>query len=729
MSRQRRTKGQIAVVMFLFLLIAAVPPAVRVTAQGEPRQSAGQRYALLVGVTEYPNLARHQWLEGPANDVRLMADVLQRAPFSVPAGNITTLSASPSDVRLRPTRANIAREFQRLAETARQNDQVVILMAGHGSQQPANDDPADEEPDGMDEIFLPADVGAWNGATGHVDNAIVDDDIRAWVTAIRNKGAFVWLIFDSCQSGTMARGINIERDRRVMPATLKIPDAAFRMNPGNRQLEQETQLLGLSPSAGGIAAIYAAEMRELTPETRLPNATSPWQGLFTYTIASVLQESRSPLTYRDLVERVIERYRSEGRYGPNPMFEGGGIDRNVLEQGAWPVVPALVLGDRIDRRRWGLRAGTIQGVTVGSILEMFPTAGAANPDVSLGFVRVVSAEATNAVVESVPFEKAVAAPENLGTGNRGRIVAHDLGVNQLRLAVQVARAPSVYEVVPPRRGPARLEAAIADLPRATSGLARRVTRENDADWVLRVVDGEVVLLPASGWNPAVAPGVANTETPQAFRVAAETDPNMAELLRDHLRRVVRARNLLQLARPVPEAADSDVKFAVGLVRYENGAPMPVAVESGGRTVHAGETVAFTMENHGTVPIDITLLLVDTGFGIESIFPPKDSATAGRLDVGQTRLTQSFTVTAEGVELDQVVAIAVRAANPPINFGVLAQPTLESMRSASRAAPGMLETLLTNAMFGGGATRALASNQQVKEYAVRLITWRAMPRLK
>jgi hypothetical protein len=76
---------------------------------------------------------------------------------------------------------------------------------------------------------------------------------------------------------------------------------------------------------------------------------------------------------------------------------------------------------------------------------------------------------------------------------------------------------------------------------------------------------------------------------------------------------------------------------------------------------------------------------------------------------------------------QVVAIAVRAASPPINFSVLAQPSLEATRSAPRGAPSMLQTLLTNAMFGGGATRALASSQQVSEYAVRLITWRAMPR--
>ena len=50
----------------------------------------------------------------------------------------------------RPTRANIEREFRRLAEQAHEGDQVVILLAGHGARQPA--DPDNHEPDGIDEI-------------------------------------------------------------------------------------------------------------------------------------------------------------------------------------------------------------------------------------------------------------------------------------------------------------------------------------------------------------------------------------------------------------------------------------------------------------------------------------------------------------------------------------------------------------------------------------------------
>ena len=41
---------------------------------------------------------------------------------------------------------------------------------------------------------------------GHVENAIVDDEIRIWVSAIRATGALVWVIVDTCHAGTMTRG-------------------------------------------------------------------------------------------------------------------------------------------------------------------------------------------------------------------------------------------------------------------------------------------------------------------------------------------------------------------------------------------------------------------------------------------------------------------------------------------------------------------------------------------
>ncbi len=174
---------------------------------------AGERHALLVGCTEYPHLLEEHGetfyeqsvrLLGPANDVHLFHELLVDK-FEFPPDTITTLVGwDEGDPSSRPTCANIEKAFQNLARTVGQDDYVVILMAGHGSHQPAGAGSADagrRELDGRDEIFLPADVKGWLSEQATVENAIVDDEIGEWLAAIREKGALVWITFDVCPRG------------------------------------------------------------------------------------------------------------------------------------------------------------------------------------------------------------------------------------------------------------------------------------------------------------------------------------------------------------------------------------------------------------------------------------------------------------------------------------------------------------------------------------------------
>src|SRR5205085_7245484 len=127
--------------------------------------------------TKYDNLKPNRSLQGPANDVELMrkffTDQLQ-----LDKKTIAVLS-EPEAARgqqFRPTRANIEREIQNLIATAREGDQIVLLLAGHGGQQPERKDPDPTylKPDGLDQMFLPCDCGQWNGKKWCVDRAIVD---------------------------------------------------------------------------------------------------------------------------------------------------------------------------------------------------------------------------------------------------------------------------------------------------------------------------------------------------------------------------------------------------------------------------------------------------------------------------------------------------------------------------------------------------------------------------
>jgi hypothetical protein len=495
-SGVRIARQRIAFILGLIVVCVGISRGFQTDTAGNTPSSAS-RHALLVGVTQYPLLDKRFTLYGGVNDVALMRTVLEGEPYRFPSTNIVTLAGWPADPARRPTRANIEREFDRLARQVRNGDQIVVMMSGHGSQQPADDEPGDVEPDGLDEIFLPADAVGWNGQTGRVENAIVDDDVRRWVTALQKAGAFVWLIFDSCHSGTMARGApqSVERERQIPAESLIPSDLIQRIRRRSLRAADPDGLLGVADTAGNFVGLYAAQMNETTPEKKLPDRNGRVHGLFTYTLAKLLAGSSMPMTYRELAQRVLEDYRSEGRLGPTPTFEGAGLDREVLGQRTFPARPTLLLGERATGG-WELMAGSIHGLAPGAILELFPPAGSRSADRTLGHVKVLSAAADSAIV--VPTAHGgmppPAAPD-LVSGLRARVVQYEYGDRALRVGLQWtdadANPPGNMDVVPSSRGPAAIEEPLSRLPQLTSGLVRRTDTAMDADWFVRVV-GQVV---------------------------------------------------------------------------------------------------------------------------------------------------------------------------------------------------------------------------------------------
>ena len=212
------------------------------------------------------------------NDVVIMRGLLVKK-FGFSDDRIVTLAEKVGREERKPTRKNIEREFRRLANVVKKGDQVVILLAGHGSQQPDDDpeNPEDFEPDGLDEIFLPSDVGDWDGGKGRVTNAICDDELRTWLDDIRKKGAFIWVIVDACHSGTMVRGASKDRGPTGQASLVEDPCRTDPESAGNgpgvararvQATESHFEALDLPKEKGGIVAIYAAQATEPTVESR-----------------------------------------------------------------------------------------------------------------------------------------------------------------------------------------------------------------------------------------------------------------------------------------------------------------------------------------------------------------------------------------------------------------------------------------------------------------------------
>lgn len=703
-------------------------------AQPEDATQPG-RHALLVGCTKYPSLVLFQQLAGPANDVQLVRTLLIER-FQFTDEQITVLSEDAESSDHRPIRANIEREFRRLASTVKSGDQVVILMAGHGSQQPDNDpnNPEDAEPDGLDEIFLPSDIGAWDGSKQQVENAISDDEIRGWISQIRGKGGFVWVIIDACHSGTMIRGGGEEVLRQVPPDAL-VPESVLRaaarraasLGEVSRGAQPTGGVLDVAAGQAGVVAIYAAQSSEPTIEKPLPpDATDRTRyGLLTYTINQVLTRASTPLTYRELAQRVHQQYQQWGRSYPTPMLEGTNPDREVLGQTAWAGRSRILLS-RLRLGVFAINAGGLHGMTAGSILRVLPPAGETDHTQPLGHVRVESVRALESVVRPCDYD-GQPAPTDLPEGARCNVVFQDFGALRLRVAVDpldLNDQPVTRPVL------AQVSEALSQLDAHEGSLVQAVTHDAKTDWLLRVGDNRVFLVPASGRTRTPQGDEAASLAPSPLFGPAPIDPGLGDWLGERLQRIARVRNLTSLA--TQEGASvigygAGVSVQVELVRYqdETSTDFEVIPWDSGRTLRAGEIVEFRATNRGRQAVDVTFLFIDSEYGITPYFPRAGSLDDNRVEPGKTLASPRAQVTPSNGE-ERMVVIAARppAQGERIDFSFFAQSAIERVRgerNANRSLQSPLGQLLQNAIYATGGTRGLNS-AAVDNYAVRQLSW-------
>jgi len=275
-----------------------------------PAQAAD--LALLVGVSGYPSLPAELRLQGPANDVRLLRQALLKK--GVLPERINVLADGVEEANGLPTLASIRAALQKLAGQAGSGDWVMLYFSGHGSQQPRLQSDGNE-PDRLDEIFLPYDVGRWHGKIGRVEGALIDDEIGVAIRAIRRRGAQVWVVFDTCHAGDMIKAYPPGRDAQVrgLPSqALGIPDKSLPL--GHAGLSRRTP--------DGVVAFYASQADEPALEERFAMGLQPArrQGVFTWHLAHEL--ARSSQNFQSLAQRIQLRYRQEKRPFPTPQFVG-----------------------------------------------------------------------------------------------------------------------------------------------------------------------------------------------------------------------------------------------------------------------------------------------------------------------------------------------------------------------------------------------------------------------
>jgi hypothetical protein len=644
-----------------------------------PTVHAREMRALIIGVSDYPNLDKEQWLEGPRNDAARMQEVLQRRGFA--ANRISVLADGVPQAGL-PTRANILNELDRLAREAGKDDFVLLYFAGHGSQQPASrSTPGGRaESDGLYEIFLPRDAGKWSGQLGRVENALIKTELRDAVDRILAKGAFVWAVFDSCHSATLVRGASDGvRYRYVDPVKLGIPRDALNAARGSSAEQMRTfPAASATPAAhapnvgdGGSAFFYAAQTTEETPEMQLPKgqADGKQYGLFGYMITQAL-DSGVPMTYRQMAQYVLTRYGAMNETRVTPLFSGTALDQPVLGQNT-----PLVQQWKIDKgQEFVVQAGALSRLSEGSVLAVVDDP-LAKTETAIGYVKLVRVSLSTAVAEPVAYKgKPALKPEALPKSAYAR-VAQIAPRYTLRASVDGSACKE-------NCGPAK--AALAQLRSKTDSVSGAAVTWLDApadgDIIVKLLPDRILLLPPT---LAGADCKAAEACPQALTLLAEPmhrlpDKGLREKLTESLHAIARSTNLLRIATQLTETGQKSAQVDVAMKLTSKDKQIPYSPERVPQ-LHAGDRISVSLRNNGINAVDVTMLYVDAHYGINVLFPSGGGAS-NRLEPWAVH-EFDIDVTDDTLGMERMLTIAVSAARGQerSDFSFLAQPSLVAMR--------------------------------------------------
>jgi metacaspase-1 len=328
---------------------------------------AQTKRALIIAIGAYPEPQTNGWPElSSLNDVPMIQAALEKQNFS--PGNIWTLLDEQA------TKDGIEKALDRLIDSAKTGDIIVIHISSHGEQ--IEDDNVSEEQDGLDETIVPY------GAIFSIDKSLFnkvsagylrDDTFGEKITRLRNKvkgSGDILVTLDACHSGsgtragqtTRARGskepmVSATFDRKKM--TQKDAAGVFKDNNST----------ALSKDAATYVVISGAQAQErnyecLDDEGRL-------MGSLSYAISKAISTLEDKITYRTLFARIVDVMREKA---PNqkPVLEGDGLDRELFGGRYVRQKPYITIDVKSSNKdTLILTAGTITGVTPGSVISFY----------------------------------------------------------------------------------------------------------------------------------------------------------------------------------------------------------------------------------------------------------------------------------------------------------------------------------------------------------------------
>lgn len=659
---------------------------------------AGEKHALLIGVSGYPGLKPELRLnrgvdkdprrDGPANDVALINNLLLEGQ-AFQKENITILADGISNTA-KPTRKTIMGNLSALEQKASKGDFVFLYFAGHGSQQPVSPrTKSTRERDGLDEIFLPYDVAGWDGSLGTVKNAILDDEIGFAITGIRNKGAFVWVVFDSCHSGTMSRSKEEEesQSRYVDPVNdLGVPSSDIRTviedfsSLTKHETVNDINDKKLNTDAGGYVGFFAVQSNQLTKQTMLPRRTKGRKshGWFSFSLAQVIKQNPG-ISYRQTAQRILDIYNSKNLFlSMMPHFEGSHSDRNygVLGNNYRPAKDQWQVARGLSETITYVDAGILHGLSEGEILGLYPKATSKNKDL-IGYAKIHQVEAARSLLKMIdhgnkPALSAEKIPWRFWARVEGQVISFKLSV-----ALPDFQALSKHQ--PPEN--------IDFVKRIISSVQNTPALNLKIDWVLASDDADIRLSVEKGrlWflPPYELSGF--EENKDMLLSVGLTPPSSEDVLAqakqvvDFLTKIARVINITKIAsRSEITGQLGDIEVTLNVYRGKQ-QPFQASPEDT-LSLQLDDKLKINILNKDIENLDATLLFIDSQYGIH----PLVSERLHSFDVEQVIIDGQVDETSVGLERFILILTESEPGRQRADFSFLAQSPIDLMRNRKTA---------------------------------------------
>jgi hypothetical protein len=423
---------------------------------------------------------------------------------------------------------------------------------------------------------------------------------------------------------------------------------------------------------------------------------------------------------------------------PTPLFEGE-LDRPLFDTAE---TERIWLARRAEDGQITLEAGRLHGLTEGSVIALLPFDGGS--ETPLAEAEVVENGLARSRLKLLDEAALSTLPERMAAQLVAKAVFFGLVISQPRGEDPFATGSDLDHT----RAALKVLAGNDNVYNLNLSV---VPAEAAADVYLRVVEGRLWLLPASGrW---VRQGREQTPSIELKGTPTET----AGALATALERIAKVKNLLALAAELDEGiVGESLHVETYILRDESEVPSdrracpPVAqgvVSSGAVLLDRIETpeifhcdaLYLSRENLGKNPVDLTVLFLDSEGGIAV---PSEVRGGVRLLPGEPPIIYAFRVATWdprrdqplSIGLERLVIIAVESQGradltQPINFDHLAQPSLESLRSGEpsrNAAVAQLAALLEDAAYSRTRSRTIEAGGDFEKATMQVIRWNTRP---